>query len=253
MMKPIIYLLFLISFAFSSDLDNGIAIYNARAKGAVGTEAKSQNIDQAIRHFERIMKIDAQEEEAAVYLLKCYYYKGTYVLTDEEDRKAEYNKGKALAEKMVAKYPNSAALRYWYLTCLGKWSEVYGILTAAKEGVADLMKEHSEKIIELDSNYENGGGYFMLGAVHYKSPYIPFILSWPDNDDAIIWLEKAVNTGRATSVQKNYLARALYKDDQEDEAMQLVQSVIATPPGPESLVEERFEIEEARLLLEDFE
>jgi tetratricopeptide (TPR) repeat protein len=252
-MKPIIYLLFLISFAFSSDLDNGIAIYNARAKGAVGTEAKSQNIDQAIRHFERIMKIDAQEEEAAVYLLKCYYYKGTYVLTDEEDRKAEYNKGKALAEKMVAKYPNSAALRYWYLTCLGKWSEVYGILTAAKEGVADLMKEHSEKIIELDSNYENGGGYFMLGAVHYKSPYIPFILSWPDNDDAIVWLEKAVNTGRETPIQKNYLARALYKDGREDEAMKLVLSVIVTPPGSESLVEERFEIVEAKLLLEDFE
>jgi TPR repeat protein len=136
---------------------------------------------------------------------------------------------------------------------LGKWSEVYGILTAAKEGVADLMKEHSEKIIELDSNYENGGGYFMLGAVHYKSPYIPFILSWPDNDDAIVWLEKAVNTGRETPIQKNYLARALYKDGREDEAMKLVQSVIATPPGSESLVEERFEIEEARLLLEDFE
>ena len=253
MMKPVIYLLFLISFAFSSDLDNGIAIYNARAEGAIGTKAHSKNIGEAILHFEQAIKNIELEEAAAVYLLKCYYYKGTYILTDEEDRKAEYNKGKALAEKMVAKYPNSAALRYWYLTCLGKWSEVYGILTAAKEGVADLMKEHSEKIIELDSNYENGGGYFMLGAVHYKSPYIPFILSWPDNDDAIIWLEKAVNTGRATSVQKNYLARALYKDDQEDEAMQLVQSVIATPPGPESLVEERFEIEEAKLLLEDFE
>ncbi len=93
----------------------------------------------------------------------------------------------------------------------------------------------------------------MLGAVHYKSPYIPFILSWPDNDDAIVWLEKAVNTGRETPIQKNYLARALYKDGREDEAMKLVQSVIATPPGSESLVEERFEIEEARLLLEDFE
>ncbi len=139
MMKPIIYLLFLISFAFSSDLDNGIAIYNARAKGAVGTEAKSQNIDQAIRHFERIMKIDAQEEEAAVYLLKCYYYKGTYVLTDEEDRKAEYNKGKALAEKMVAKYPNSAALRYWYLTCLGCNCRLFSSYRSRKTSASQIL------------------------------------------------------------------------------------------------------------------
>ena len=154
---------------------------------------------------------------------------------------------------MIAKYPNSAALRFWYLTCLGKWAEVYGIFAAAKEGVADLMKEHSEAIIRLDKEYENGGGYFMLGAVHYKSPYIPFILSWPDNDDAIIWLRKAVRTGEAIPVQKTYLVRALYKDGQEEEAIRLVKEVINTPPDQEDLVEDRFEIEEAKKLLEEFE
>ena len=252
-MKNSLLFLILISFVVPSELDKGIASYNDRGEGARGIQADSKNIDQAIRHLERAVKINALEEEAAVYLLKCYYYKGTYVLADEEDRKAEYNKGKALAEKMVAKYPNSAALRYWYLTCLGKWSEVYGILTAAKEGVADLMKEHSEKIIELDPMVEHGGGYFMLGAVHFKSPYIPFILSWPDNDDAIIWLLKAKITGHATPIQKNYLARALYKDGKEDEAIRLVKEVISTPPSPSDIVEERFEIEEAKTLLNDFE
>ena len=252
-MKNSLLFLILISFVVPSELDKGIASYNDRGEGARGIQADSKNIDQAIRHLERAVKINALEEEAAVYLLKCYYYKGTYVLADEEDRKAEYNKGKALAEKMVAKYPNSAALRYWYLTCLGKWSEVYGILMAAKEGVADLMKEHSEKIIELDPMVEHGGGYFMLGAVHFKSPYIPFILSWPDNDDAIIWLLKAKITGHATPIQKNYLARALYKDGKEDEAIRLVKEVISTPPSPSDIVEERFEIEEAKTLLNDFE
>ena len=252
-MKGTLYLLFLISISMCSELDNGITAYNKRADGSDGTIAQSKNINRAIRHFERAMKIDALEEEAADYLLRCYYYKGTFVLSDEDARKAEYNKGKSLAEKMIAKYPNSAALRFRYLTCLGKWAEVYGIFAAAKEGVADLMKEHSEKIIELDPEYENGGGYFMLGAVHFKSPYIPFILSWPDNDDAIIWLRKAFQTGAAIPVQKTYLAKALYKDKQEEEAIRLVKEVISTPPDPEDLVEERFEIEEAKALLKDFE
>ena len=252
-MKGTLYLLFLISISMCSELENGITAYNKRADGSDGTIAQSKNINRAIRHFERAMKIDALEEVAAVYLLRCYYYKGTFVLSDEDARKAEYNKGKSLAEKMIAKYPNSAALRFRYLTCLGKWAEVYGIFAAAKEGVADLMKEHSEKIIELDPKYENGGGYFMLGAVHFKSPYIPFILSWPDNDDAIIWLRKAFQTGAAIPVQKTYLAKALYKDKQEEEAIRLVKEVISTPPDPEDLVEERFEIEEAKALLEDFE
>ena len=252
-MKGTLYLLFLISISMCSELENGITAYNKRADGSDGTIAQSKNINRAIRHFERAMKIDALEEVAAVYLLRCYYYKGTFVLSDEDARKAEYNKGKSLAEKMIAKYPNSAALRFRYLICLGKWSEVYGIFAAAKEGVADLMKEHSEKIIELDPEYENGGGYFMLGVVHYKSPYIPFILSWPDNDDAILWLRKAVQTGKALPVQKTYLARVLFKDGQEEEAIRLVKDVISTPPDSEDLVEERFEIEEAKALLEDFE
>ncbi len=251
-MKRIIILITLISFAFCSELEKGIISYENRAVGAIGATAKPANIDQAIRHFEKALKITATEKTSALYLLKSYYYKGTFVLKDKKERKEEYNKGKILAEEMIAKYPDSPELRYWYLTCLGKWAEVYGILTAAREGVADLMKEHSEKIIELDSNLENGGGYFMLGAVHYKSPYIPFILSWPDNSAAVLWLQKAVNTGRATPVQKNYLARALYKDGQEENAINLVKEVISEPPDPDYLVEERFEIQEAKKLLENF-
>ncbi len=252
-MKKILIFTFLFSFAFSSEMEKGINAYNKRGEGAQGIQAQSKNINQAIRHFERAIKIRALEEEAAVYLLRSYYYKGTFVLTDEDERKAEYDKGKTLAEEMIAKYPNSAPIRYWYLTCLGKWAEVYGILTAAREGVADLIKEHSETIIRLDREYENGGGYFMLGAVHYKSPYIPFILSWPDNDDAIIWLRKANSTGKATMVQKTYLARAIYKDGQEGEALALVRDVINVIPDPVNILEERFEIIEAKKLLEDFE
>lgn len=250
----VLIILFISSaFTFASEMDKGIAAYSNRSAGAVGTKAQSKNIELAIRHFERAIKIDALEEEAAVYLLRCYYYKGTFVLTDEDARKAEYDKGKALAEKMIAKYPDSAPLRFRYLTCLGKWAEVYGIFAAAKEGVADLMKEHSEAIIKLDKEYENGGGYFMLGAVHFKSPYIPFFLSWPDNDDAIIWLRKALITGAAIPIQKTYLANALFKDGQEEEAIRLVKEVIATPPDPADLLEDRLEIEEAIKLLADFE
>ena len=71
-----------------------------------------------------------------------------------------FSKGKELAEKYIKKYPDSAPFQFWYLVNLGSWSEVYGIITAAREGVADLMKNHSKIIISLDPEYENGGGYF---------------------------------------------------------------------------------------------
>ncbi len=251
MMNRLIYGVFLTSIMVGSGLDEGISAYERRAEGAIRVKAQSTNINLAIAQFEKTLHDTDSEELSSLYLLKSYYYKGTFVLDNEDDRKVEYTKGKELGEKMVAKYPKSAALRYWYLTCLGKWAEVYGIFNAAKEGVSDLMKEYSEVIIELNPELENGGGYFMLGAVHYKSPYIPFILSWPDNNDAISWLQKAVNTGEAKPVQKNYLARALLKNDDNEKAIQLLKEVIATPPDPKFLVEERFEIEEAKKLLNE--
>ncbi len=254
MLKRILSLLFLFVIGVSgTELDDGISAYQNRGTGSIGIRAESKYIDQAIQLLELASTVDMMEEEATLYLLRSYYYKGTFVLESEDARKAEYNKGKKLGEKMISKYPESADIRYWYLTCLGKWAEVYGILTAAKEGVAGQMKHHSEKMIELDDQVENGGGYFMLGAVHYKSPYIPLLLSWPDNDEAIRWLTKAVDTGRATPVQKNYLARALFKDGQKNEAIRLVKSVASTPPNPDFLVEERFEISEAKKLLNEFE
>ena len=128
---------------------------------------------------------------------------------------------------------------------------MYGILTAAREGVSDLMRTHSVKIIELDPEYRNGGGYFMLGAVHYKSPYIPFLLSWPDNDEAIKFLQLAVDTGMAEMNQKNYLAQAVSKDGQYDKAIKLLTEVINTEPDPANMVEDLDDIEEARQLLED--
>jgi tetratricopeptide (TPR) repeat protein len=113
------------------------------------------------------------------------------------------------------------------------------------------MKTHSEKIIELDPEYQNGGGYFMLGAVHFKSPYIPFLLSWPDNDEAIKYLQLAVETGKAEMNQKNYLAQAVNKDGQHEKARKLLTEVINTEPDPANLVEDLDDIEEARQLLEN--
>ena len=117
------------------------------------------------------------------------------VAKTDDEKKQIFSNGKEIGERLIEMFPNSAAVRYWYLVNLGSWAEVYGTMAAAKEGVAGLMRDHSKKIIEIDPDYSNGGGYFMLGAVHFKSPYIPFILSWPSNDLAIKNLEKAYGIG----------------------------------------------------------
>ena len=247
----IIFCLSMMIASAKAGMDEGVDFYSKRQDGSKGTLASTENIDKAIEQFSTALLSPQSEKDAALYLLKSYYYKAEFAVQDKDEKKKIFNEGKALGEKYIEKYPNSAEFRYWYLVNLGSWAQVYGILTAAREGVSDLMKTHSEKIIELDPEYQNGGGYFMLGAVHFKSPYIPFLLPWPDNDDAIKYLQLSVDTGNAEMNQKNYLAQALSKDGQDKKARALLEDVLNTEPSTTTLVEDLDDIEEARQLLED--
>ena len=247
----IIFCLSMMIASAKAGINEGADFYSKRQDGSKGTLASTENIDKAIKQFSSALLSPESEKDAALYLLKSYYYKAEFAVQDKEEKKNIFNEGKALGEKYIEKYPTSAEFRYWYLVNLGSWAQVYGILTAAREGVSDLMKTHSEKIIELDPEYQNGGGYFMLGAVHFKSPYIPFLLSWPDNDEAIKYLQLAVETGKAEMNQKNYLAQAINKDGQVEKARKLLTEVINTEPDPVNLVEDLDDIKEAKQLLED--
>ncbi len=235
---PIKICTFIFSIIFSQNLNEGKKFYQDRANGSVGLQAKSEPIDSAIREFEKASKLPATALEAGVYLLRSYYYKGEFAALEMEKKKEIFKKGKLIGESLIEKYPKSAPAHYWYLVNLGSWAQVYGTIAAAREGVADLMKKHSEIIIELDEKYMDGGGYFMLGAVHLKSPYIPFILSWPSNKLAVKYLEKALSQGGKTSLQTVYLARALFKEGREKEAKDLLTNLVLKPLSLENKVED---------------
>jgi len=230
----------------------GIELYENRHLGSINNSASNQNINKAIKYFLNEMNNPEFEKEAALFLLKSYYYKGEFTTQEKQEKKMIFNKGKSLGEKYINKFPNSVAFRYWYLVNLGSWAQVYGIFTAAREGVADIMKAHSERIIQLDPEYEDGGGYFMLGAVHYKSPYIPFLLSWPNNNDAIKYLQIALQTGSKRLNQKVYLAKALIKNNQQQKAKILLLEVVSANPDSFHLVEELDEINDAHKLLNNY-
>ena len=251
-MKIKIILLLFCSILFSGGLFNdGVEHYNKRSDKIDGLYASTVHIDKAIKLFESDLN-NNENVELILYLLKSYYFKGEYVLKDKDSKKDIFDKGKKLAEKYILIHPESAGIRYWYLVNLGKWAEVYGIFKAAREGVSDIMKTQSEKIIELDSNYKDGGGYFMLGAVHLKSPYIPFLLSWPDKNKAVEYFKLAMNTGRQSLAQKKYLADALYETGSIDQAKKILEEIISSTPSPEDRLEDLNDIHEAQELLKTF-
>ena len=254
MKSLIIYTLFLIS-SISAEITNyerGLLLYEKRANNAVGLKANTAFIDKAINEFLKGFKTADSELNAGIYLLRCYYYKGKFIAKDDQEKKEFFNQGKALGEKLIELYPKSAGAYYWYLVNLGSWAEVYGILSAAKEGVANTMREYSNKIIDIDSSYSDGGGYFMLGAVHLKSPYIPFILSWPSDEMALDYLSLAYETGDSTPSQTVYLARALYTNDKKKKAISLLSSLLDEKISESYKLEDLEQHDIAKKQLEDW-
>ncbi len=232
--------------------ERGVLLYEQRASKAEGLNANTEIIDQAINEFLKGYKTSGSELSSGIYLLRCYYYKGKFVAEDDQKKKDFFNQGKALGEKLIELYPEAAGAYYWYLVNLGSWAEVYGILSAAKEGVANTMREYSTKIINIDPSYSDGGGYFMLGAVHFKSPYIPFILSWPSDDKALNYLSLAYETGVATPNQTVYLARALYANDKREEAISMLSALLDQKVSESNKLEDIEQHDIASELLKDW-
>ena len=245
-----VYLFFSLLTAKDGFFEKGVAFYDARSKGAVGYNVKPFQIENAIKQFKKATT--ESELSVGVYLMRSYYFQGKFIAKTDDEKKKVFSKGKKLGERLISLYPKSAAARYWFLVNLGSWAEVYGTMAAAKEGVAGLMRDHAKKIIEMDPNYSNGGGYFMLGAVHFKSPYIPFLLSWPDNDLAIKNLEKAYGIGNSTPSQTVYLARAFYKNGKRDKAKSYLRDLLKQPLSLNEKVEDFDQHEIAKSLLEEW-
>ena len=206
--------------------EKGQSFYDQRAEKSIGLNADPSFIERAIDEFQKAINNPKDELDAGLFLLKCYYFKGKFVSQNDDEKKDIYSKGKVLGEKLINLYPESASAHYWYLVNLGSWAEIYGTMSAAKEGVAGIMRNVSKKIIKLDPNYSDGGGYFMLGAVHFKAPYIPFVLSWPSNDKALEYLSLAYKTGDSTPSQTVYLSRVLHKNGQVKKAISLLSSLL---------------------------
>ena len=137
-------------------------------------------------------------------------------------------------------------LLYWNLATISNWAKLIGVRKLSKLGAADNYREKAIDIIVMDSDYENGGGYFLLGAVYFTAPYIPLIISWPDDNKAAKYFEKAVETGRSTPLQMLYLAKALIKIDEVDKAKNVLEKIVNIAPDESNYIEDSNYIHQAQ-------
>jgi tetratricopeptide (TPR) repeat protein len=227
----------------------GITFFKKRDEGAKDWIARSENIDSAIHYFSNTIECPEYRQKSAYYLLRSYHFRAMYTDIPENTRKFFYNEGKVLGEKMIEEYPDDIDIKLWYLASAGKWIEYYGILRAAYEGIGPRIKKICEDIVRIDSLYENGIGFRILGLVYYRAPYIPYILPWPDKQKGIELTRKSLKINPDNIGNLLFMGRILYYDKQYDEAIFYFNKCLEQEPRKDYLIMERFDQMKAREFL----
>jgi tetratricopeptide (TPR) repeat protein len=105
-------------------------------------------------------------EDTAVKLGKCYYWLGAH---SSEDVQTElFQKGIDWSKKAIALNPKGAGGHFWLGVNNGKYGESRGILKSLF--LVGPIKEEMQQVIAIDSAYELGGAYRVLGRMFYKLP-----------------------------------------------------------------------------------
>ncbi|MBN2000995.1 tetratricopeptide repeat protein [candidate division KSB1 bacterium] len=188
-------------------------------------------VTQAIELYKQAVDSCVDDEKRLEALWKClraYYFKGTYTTLELSQKRDIYIDGIQYGERFADLYSESVEYNCWMGILWGYRGEVTGYLTAAREGIAGEVKSCAEKTIKLDSLYLDGGGYRMLGYLHFMVPKIPFVLSWPSKEKALRLLEKAYAIAPNNLLNKLYLAEVYLEMKHEENGKNLLMEIINT-------------------------
>ncbi len=233
-----------------TDFEQGVAYFDKRAEIRDGLVVDSANINKAIIHFKLAANIPEFNETALDHLLLCYYYKAAFVDRGKKNQKETYLIGKTLGEQAVKKYPKNQAILMWYIANYSKYGEAQGIVTSAKNGLADKIKTLTEKLLELNPKFADGSPHRIMGVLHYKVPNIPLFLTWPDRKEAEKHLKQAIAINPKAISNLYYYAEFLVEEKRYVEAEVVLNKLFNQEPRKTAIIEDLYDISMAKKLKE---
>lgn len=260
----------------SALIADGDSNYSQRADGHLGARARPEPIQQAIDAYTAALESDPESLEARWKLLRALYFQGEFVLDNDDERLALFERGREIADigrKQIESHYDlpedslemeprevaaaigsdslAARIYFWSSTHWGLWGRYRGKIAAAKQGVATKIRKFAEIVILLDDRIENAGGHRVLGRLHAEAPKIPLVTGWISRDKAISELRRALELAPEDLLTNLFLAEALldFRSEKRREALDILQAVAASEPSEAWRVEDSQTIEDARARL----
>jgi len=231
----------------------GLEYYRKRAEGASGRLARPDNIDKAIYHFTQALENPAYELKAGAALLRCFDFKGSFTKISDSDKIEMLEKGIAIGDELLKKYPDDVALMYWYMSNVGRWGQTVRFWKAVRANIAGKMRSLCERIIALDPSYNDAGAYRILGVLNIKIPHVPLFITWPSDDKGLDMLKKATELAPEAMGNWVFYAEALSKLNRKDRAISILHKVLEEAPREYKLIEDKNILVRASELLAEVE
>jgi tetratricopeptide (TPR) repeat protein len=254
-----------------SHVAEGDAHYEKRQEGHAGGSADPAEILAAISSYEAAAR-SPDDADARWKLARALYFRGAYTLLDAAQRRSIYEEARRVAEEAFAivgrrsgaalkgglpPISAAAALRsdadaapvlFWGAVAWGQWALAVGKVEAARMGAASRIRDITQLLIAVDPEFEEGGGYRILGRLHDEAPRIPFVTWWVSRAEALANLRRAVAVAPRNPINRHFLAEALARGSvsEMEEAVRLEEDVLATAPSSDHLVEELFVQDDAK-------
>jgi len=254
------------------------ARYARRQEGRVGAVANPREIGLAVADYDTASRAP-DSAEARWKLARALYFQGAYTGLEGDARLAIFEKARRTGENAIrilerraarkgvstfegrppsevaavlASDPDAAPTFFWAAVAWGEWALLSGKVQAARTGAAEKIRDYASTVISLDPEFEDGGGYRILGRLHHQAPRIPILTPWVSREKALSNLRLAVGVNERNFVNRHFLAEALADDGAADraEAIRIEEKVVADAPSPGHLVEELAIQLEARKNLE---
>ena len=229
----------------------GDACFNLR-NSITDTAADLINMDKAIAYYKEAFDADKTDGKLLLKYAKALDFKYRYLTGTAEEKKAKYEDLSREFEQYGASMGKTKEYNFVMALMYARRGDLTpNVLEAAKEGVADKIKNYAEAVYNIDRAFEDYASCLILGRLHYKSPNIVFVLTWPDKNKSKDYLEEIYRALPGDTEAKYFLADTYWELGKRDEATKLYKEAAASKPRADHWYYDNLAIEHVKARMEE--
>ncbi len=237
-----------LSFVFSVLGQGNLALANQNTLFLAGDQAYQKRngevfARQALTIYEKILKENPDNADAAWRFSMANYYLGLHYLKDSQQKEKAYFQGQEAALKGIALNSSCSPCYFWAAINGALYGETVGVIKMLFS--LNKIKEYIEESIRLDPSYAYGGGYRLLGLIYQKVPGF----FGGSNEKAKNYFLQAIKVSPDEPLNYLFLARLMKSELGDDsEARIMIQRGLSLPQLPRERIESHEALNELRSL-----